>query len=107
MKIYNNLEKDSDVRIREIAEIISDLRDPLTASQPFQTNSKPVTESMEKKETSPQKVEDGKDEDEELVAALTAKEREEIAKKSQTEARKNEEALRKKRARKINLNKKL
>ena len=96
MKIYNNLEKDADVRIREIAEIISDLRDPLTSTQPFQANSKPLTQNVEPKETSPVKVED--DDDEELVAALTAKEHEEIAKKSQTEARKNEEALRKKRA---------
>jgi hypothetical protein len=100
MKIYNNLEKDSNVRIREIAEIISDLRDPLTASQPFQPNSKPVTDNEDPKETSKRKAEEDEEEEMDVASiASTAKDREEVAKKAQTEARKNEEALRKKRVR--------
>jgi hypothetical protein len=91
MKIYNSVQKNVDTRITEIAEIISDLRDPL-----FSTHS----QQQQLLQPLPQEPQPQQDESEEMnvtVEGLSEKEREEELKKAQAEAKKNEEALRKKR----------
>ena len=93
MKIYNLVQKDVNTRISEIAEIISDLRDPLisTQSQHMQQQPSPQQQQPEEEEE-PNQMDMTLDE-------MNEKEREEEMKRLQVEAKRNEEALRKKRVR--------
>ena len=93
MKIYNSIQKNVDTRITEIAEIISDLRDPLFSTHSQQQQLlQPLPQ-----EPQPQPQQDESEEMNVTVEGLSEKEREEELKKAQAEAKKNEEALRKKR----------
>ena len=94
MKIYNLVQKDVNTRISEIAEIISDLRDPLisTQSQHMQQQPSPQQQQQPQEEEEPNQMDMTLDE-------MNEKEREEEMKRLQVEAKRNEEALRKKRVR--------
>ena len=95
MKIYNLVQKDVNTRISEIAEIISDLRDPLISTQSQHMQQQP---SPQQHQQQPQEEEEPNQMDMTLDE-MNEKEREEEMKRLQVEAKRNEEALRKKRVR--------
>ena len=99
MKIYNSVQKDVNTRITEIAEIISDLRDPLisTQSQHMQQQPSPQQQPQQQRE----EEEEQPNQMDMTLDEMNEKEREEEMKRLQVEAKRNEEALRKKRVRHV------
>ena len=101
MKIYNVVQKNPETRIQEIAEIISDLRDPLISSQQLQLlqQQQLQQEHVQQQQQLQQQQQQQKEQDQlnQTVEELNEKEREEEKKRAEAEAKRNEEALRKKR----------
>lgn len=94
MKIYNKIQKNVEIRISEVAEIISELRDPLYSTQTQHMQQQPPQQH--------QQLETIQEEDERMditFEEMTEKEREEELRRTQAEAKRNEEDLRKKRVR--------
>ena len=98
MKIYNSVQKNVETRIAEIAEIISDLRDPLFSTQSQQQQ----LQQPEPQVAQPEQPEVEEEEMNVTMEELSELEREEELKKTQAEAKRNEEALRKKRVQNFN-----
>ena len=98
MKIYNKIQKSSETRIQEVAEIISELRDPLYSTQTQHMQQQPPQQQQQQQ----LQLETIQEEDEGMditLEEMTEKEREEELKRTQAEAKRNEENLRKKRVR--------
>jgi len=93
MTIFNKVQTKAETRIQEIAEIISELRDPLYTTQAQELLQQPFPQQQQQLET----VEEEDDRMDITMEEMTEKEREEELKRVQAEAKRNEENLRKKR----------
>jgi hypothetical protein len=92
MTIFNKVQTKVDIRIQELAEIISELRDPLysTQTQEMLQQQPPQQE---------QQLETAEEEEDERMDITSEGMTEEELKRVQAEAKRNEESLRKKRVR--------
>jgi hypothetical protein len=102
MKIYNKIQKKAETRIQEVAEIISELRDPLYSTQTQHMQQQPPQQQQQQQQQ--QQLETIQEEDERMditLEEMTEKEREEELRRTQAEAKRNEENLRKKRVSEI------
>ena len=97
MKIYNVVQKNPETRIQEIAEIISDLRDPLISSQQLQQLQQQQLQQQQQEQLQQQQQQQEQDRLNQTMEEMSEMEREEERKRAEVETKRNEEALRKKR----------
>jgi len=95
MTIFNKVQTKAETRIQEIAEIISELRDPLYTTQAQELLQQPFPQQQQQQQL--ETVEEEDDRMDITMEEMTEKEREEELKRVQAEAKRNEENLRKKR----------